>query len=85
LPTDQAIAEEEHGYARALAFVDVAGKVAVTVADESRRAGSPCVVQTVVEGARHVPEYAYDHLQVLHRELFMNPTENAKSSRVCTR
>jgi len=56
LPADRTLAEEEERPAGALARVDVAGVVAVTVPDEMCRTGAPRVVQTVVGGARDVAE-----------------------------
>jgi len=41
LPVDQAIAEEEQGFARALTSVDVGSEVAIVVTDEARGARRP--------------------------------------------
>ena len=81
MPADQAVAEEEHGSARALVCVDVAGEVTVAVADEARYAGRPGVVKTLVEGARHILKDALDRLRMLHRGLLHEPAHEYDDER----
>jgi len=61
------IAEEDKRAACALTHVNVAGEVTVAVPDDARRVGTPCVVQTVVEGAFYVAQDPIDCLLVLRR------------------
>ena len=81
MPADQAIAEEEECSTRALACVDVAGEVAVVVADEVCGAGRLDEVQTEVERASDIAEDALDSLLMLHRRPLHEPADEADGER----
>jgi hypothetical protein len=77
LPADETLAEEEHHPARALSRVDVTGMVAVAIADDVCRAGTPRVVQAIVEGVRDVADDPLDGLPMLHHRSLHEPTDVA--------
>jgi hypothetical protein len=74
LPADEALAKEEDDPTGALAGVDVAGMVAVTVPDEVCRSGAPQVVEVVVESPRNIADDPLHSLLVLRHRSLQEPT-----------
>jgi hypothetical protein len=81
LPADEALAKEEEDPTSALAGVDVAGMVAVTVPNEVCRSGAPRVVETVVESPRNIADDPLHSLLVLRRRSLHEPTNVADGER----
>ena len=77
LPANEALAEEEEDPAHALAGVDVAGVVAVTVPDEVCRPRAPRVVEVVIDSPRNVADDPLHSLLVLRRRSLYEPTNVA--------
>jgi hypothetical protein len=65
LPADEVLVKEEDDPTGALASVDVAGVVAVTVPDEVCHSGAPRVVETMVESPRNIADDPVHSLLVL--------------------
>jgi hypothetical protein len=81
LPADEALAKEEEDPASALAGVNVAGVVAITVPDEVCRSGAPRVVEAVVESPRNIADDSLHSLLVLRRRSLHEPTNVADGER----
>jgi hypothetical protein len=77
LPANETLAEEEEDPARALAGVDVASVVTVTVPDKVCLPRAPRVVEDVVEGPCNIIDDPLHNLLVLHRRSLHKPTNIA--------
>jgi hypothetical protein len=77
LLANEALAEEEEDPARALAGVDVAGVVTVTVPDKVCLPMAPRVVETVVESPCNIVDDPLHSLLVLRRRSLHEPTNIA--------
>ena len=81
MPADQAIAEEEEDFARALACADVAGDVAVGVANEAGAARSLGEAQAEIKHASDVAQDALDCSLMFHRGPLHEPPNIADDKR----
>jgi hypothetical protein len=77
LPANETLAKEEKDPARALAGVDIAGVVAVAVADKVCLLRAPRVVEVVVESSRNVADDPLHSMLVLHCRSLHEPTNVA--------
>jgi hypothetical protein len=77
LPANETLVEEEEDLARALAGVNVASVIAVTVPNKVCLPRAPQVVEAVVESPRNIVDDPLHSLLVLHCQSLYEPTNVA--------